>query len=175
MASVLIAPVLLIGVAAISESQETRTPAGAASSSPASETRAPDSHTPISGARAAVTAKAKELSAKDPATAAAAAYWLGEQGSAAAEAIPQLTAVLGDNRPVNATRYRKHPAQRAPRSEVSSPGEEAAAALAKIGEPAVEALISVLKTNPSPVARQNAAWALGVIQDRHKSSGSEGL
>src|SRR5512146_1698789 len=112
--------------------------------------------------RAAIAEKLRELASSDPVKVAGAAYWLGEQGSAAVEAVPQLAGVLGDNRQVNPTRYRKL----AGRATSTSPGEEAAAALAKIGEPAVETLITVLKTSRSAVARQNAAWALGVIQHR---------
>ncbi len=112
--------------------------------------------------RAAIAEKVKELASTDAVRVAGAAYWLGEQGSAAAEAVPQLAGVLGDNRQVNPARYRRISGRAATRS----PGEEAAGALAKIGEPAVETLITVLKTSRSAVARQNAAWALGVIQHR---------
>ncbi len=113
--------------------------------------------------------KIKDLASSDPVRVAAAAYWLGELGRAASSAVPQLTAALADNRHVDPARYRKHLAARSTRPESSSPGQEAAAALAKIGEPAVEALINVLKSNPNPVARQNAAWALGIIQGRHST------
>ncbi len=161
----LIVLALLVGIT--SQSQETRAPASAAPTSPPSG--APEAKSPPPAAHSAIAAKVKELSAKEPAMVAAAAYWLGEQGSAATEAIPHLVAVLGDNRQVNPARYRKQVPPRSARAETSSPGEEAAAALAKIGDPAVEALINVLKTSPSAVARQNAAWALGVIQDRPKA------
>ncbi len=117
--------------------------------------------------RAAMAEKVKDLTSGDPLRIAAAAYSLGELGSAAAGAIPQLTAVLADNRRVDPARYRRHQAPRSKRGETSSPGEEAAAALAKIGEPAVDALIRVLNADPNPTARQNAAWALGIIQARH--------
>ncbi len=159
--------VLLMALASASATQDMRMPATTAPGAPASEKRAPDTKPPAPVAHPAVVAKVRELSAKEPVTVAAAAYWLGEQGSAAIEAIPPLAAVLGDSRPVNPARYRKHTPARVPRSEASSPGEEAAVALSKIGDPAVEALINVLKTSPSAVARQNAAWALGVIQERH--------
>ncbi len=162
-----IVPALLIGSAPATEPQETGAPAAATPSVPAPEARTPDTRT---AAPAVVAAKIKELSAKQAATVAAAAYWLGEQGGAAVEAIPQLAAVLGDNRQVNPARYRRPPAARSPRGERSTPGQEAAEALAKIGDPAVEALINVLKTSPSAVARQNAAWALGVIQGRHSTT-----
>jgi HEAT repeat protein len=161
--------VLLIGTV-LAVAQETHAPAGQAPESHVSQPeappppRAPDTRGSTS-ARTALTEKVKQLSSTDPAKIAAAAYWLGEQGTAASGAVPHLAAVLGDNRQVNPAHYRKNIAGRAS----STPGEEAAAALVKIGDPAVDALIRVLKTSPSAVARQNAAWALGIIQDRHPS------
>jgi HEAT repeat protein len=136
----------------------------------ASAARSAESSLPPSVIRATMAEKIKDLGSHDPQRVAAAAYWLGELGRVAASAVPQLTAVLADDRSVDPARYRKHAAH-TPRSETTSPGEEAAAALAKIGEPAVEALINVLKANPSPFARQNAAWALGMIQG-HRSTGA---
>ena len=116
---------------------------------------------------ATIAEKIKELGSGDPVKVAGAAYWLGEEGVAGKSAINQLVSVLGDNRPVDAAQYRKNLAVRA---ASTTPGQEAAAALVKIGDPAIEALIRVLKTSPNPVARQNAAWALGVIQERHALS-----
>lgn len=46
------------------------------------------------------------------------------------------------------------------------PGEAAARALAKLGPPAVEPLISKLKKRGSAAARSRAAWALGQLGDR---------
>lgn len=115
-----------------------------------------------------VTRWAHELTSKNPAQAAAAAYRLGRH--AAAGAVPQLIAVLGDNRPVNPSLYREEPREWLPKR--SSPGQEAAAALAKIGQPAVEPLIRTLQTNTNAIARQNAAWALGQISAGAKPAGS---
>ncbi len=114
-----------------------------------------------------VAEKIRELGAGDPVKVAGAAYWLGEEGVKAKPAITQLASVLGDNRPVDPAQYRKITAGHA---DTTTPGQEAATALVKIGDPAIEALIHVLKTSPNPVARQNAAWALGLIQDRHALS-----
>ncbi len=117
----------------------------------------------------AVAEKVRELGATDPVKVAGAAYWLGEEGVKDKAAITQLAAVLGDNRSVNPAQYRKSTPGHA---DTTTPGQEAATALVKIGDPAVEALIHVLKTSPNAVARQNAAWALGLIQDRHALSAS---
>ncbi len=53
---------------------------------------------------------------------------------------------------------------------MTSPGEEAAVALTKIGDPAVEALIAVVRNSGNAVARRNAVAALGAIQARRTSS-----
>lgn len=91
---------------------------------------------------------------------AAAAYWLGRQRATASEAITSLAAVLGDTTEINPSEYR--PAARDQRATL---GGEAAVALVQIGRPAIDPLIRVLKTSPSPEARKNAAWALGEIHD----------
>jgi HEAT repeat protein len=104
-------------------------------------------------------ALAKTLQSKNATEAAASAYWLGFKGSAAVPVIPNLVAALGDDRPVNPRVYRpdaKSPAR-------STPGEEAAEALARIGKPAIDPLITTLRASSSAVARKNAAWALGQI------------
>lgn len=91
---------------------------------------------------------------------AAAAYWLGQQHLAAAEAVDPLVELLGDTSPVDAGRYRS--------SRILAKltlGEEVAAALVNIGNPSIEALIRVLKTSPLAEARKNAAWALGALHD----------
>lgn len=57
-----------------------------------------------------------------------------------------------------------------PRLEVfqnPSPGEEAAIALASFGEKSFQPLVESLK-NPNPVARRNAAWAIGELHDGDK-------
>lgn len=91
---------------------------------------------------------------------AAAAYWLGQQRSAAASAVDHLVTLLGDASEVDPAQYRSNPALNKP-----TLGEEAAAALVNIGHPSIEPLIHVLKTSPVAEARKNAAWALGALHD----------
>jgi HEAT repeat protein len=90
---------------------------------------------------------------------AAAAYWLGQQRMAAADAVEALVDLLADTTEVDPSQYRRVDAD--PKSTL---GVEAAAALVNIGHPAIEPLIRVLKTSPQTEARKNAAWALGAIQ-----------
>lgn len=96
---------------------------------------------------------------------AAAAYWLGQQRSAAADAVDPLVELLGDATQINPAQYR---ASRA--LQKLTLGEEAAAALVNIGHPSIEPLIRVLKTSPVPEARKNAAWALGALHDSGATS-----
>lgn len=91
---------------------------------------------------------------------AAAAYWLGQQKSAAALAVDPLVNLLSDASEVNPAQYRSRTVL-----EKMTVGEEAAAALVNIGHSAIEPLIRVLKTSPEPEARKNAAWALGALHD----------
>src|SRR5689334_5295088 len=91
---------------------------------------------------------------------AAAAYWLGQQHTAAAPAVDPLVELLGDTSEVNPVKYRTSPIP-----VKMTVGEEAAAALVNIGHPSIEALIRALKTSPLAEARKNAAWALGALHD----------
>lgn len=91
---------------------------------------------------------------------AAAAYWLGQQHTAAAQAVDLLVDLLGDTSEVNPVKYRSTPIP-----TKMTLGEEAAAALVNIGHPSIDALIRVLKTSPLAEARKNAAWALGALHD----------
>jgi HEAT repeat protein len=91
---------------------------------------------------------------------AAAAYWLGQQHSAAAVAVDPLVELLGDVSEINPAQYRSSRAL-----QKLTVGEEAAAALVKIGHSAIDPLIRVLKNSPDPEARKNAAWALGALHD----------
>jgi hypothetical protein len=95
---------------------------------------------------------------------AAAAYWLGQQRSAAAGAVDRLLEFLGDATEVDAKQYRQHPLEK------MTLGEEVAAALVNIGHPSIEPLIRVLKTSPQAEARKNAAWALGALHDTGATS-----
>jgi len=91
---------------------------------------------------------------------AAAAYWLGQQHSAAAVAVDPLVELLGDVSEINPAQYR--PSRILQKLTL---GEEAAAALVNIGHSAIDPLIRVLKNSPDPEARKNAAWALGALHD----------
>lgn len=91
---------------------------------------------------------------------AAAAYWLGQQHSAAAVAVDSLVELLGDVSAVNPAQYRSNRIL-----QKLTVGEEAAAALVNIGHSAIDPLIRVLKNSPDPEARKNAAWALGALHD----------
>ena len=107
------------------------------------------------------------LNSPDPVERASAACALGEMGTRAIPAIPFLIKTLGDDTPVSQTECGNGASRRLGsrnRSEKTSPGERAAQALAHIGRPAVEPLITVLKVEDWRV-RDNAAWALGIISD----------
>jgi beta-lactamase regulating signal transducer with metallopeptidase domain len=84
----------------------------------------------------------------------------------AVEAIPTLIAMLGDDRPTSLLRCwegsRWSPALDT--FKQSSPGEQAAIALASMGKPAVEPLINALGDSNRSV-RRNAAWAIGELTD----------
>ena len=111
---------------------------------------------------------ARTLQSKNATEAAASAYWLGLKGAAAVPQIPRLIAALGDDRPANAGVYRADVKS----GSKSTPGEEAAAALARIGKPAIDPLIIALRASTSAVARRNAAWALGQIDTTNHGSTS---
>jgi len=104
------------------------------------------------------------LKSGKPQQKAAAAYWLGQQRSAAAGAVDRLLEFLGDATEVDAKQYRQHPLEK------MTLGEEVAAALVNIGHPSIEPLIRVLKTSPQAEARKNAAWALGALHDTGATS-----
>ena len=91
---------------------------------------------------------------------AAAAYWLGQQHSAAAVAVEHLVELLGDANEVDPGQYRAKKV-----FQKLTLGEEVAAALVNIGHPSIDPLIRVLKTSPDAQARKNAAWALGALHD----------
>lgn len=107
---------------------------------------------------------AAALSAPDPAARAAAACALRQEGDAAADAIPQLVALLADPSPVEhsvcAQRWwRGNP------EDATTPGELAASALVSIGTRAFQPLADALSSS-AWVARRNAARALGALDDR---------
>src|SRR5262249_24799337 len=104
------------------------------------------------------------LKSGKPQQKAAAAYWLGQQRSAAAVAVDPLVELLGDATQVDPAQYRQR------RLDKMTLGEEVAAALVNIGHPSIQPLIKVLKTSPQSEARKNAAWALGALHDTGATS-----
>jgi HEAT repeat protein len=105
-----------------------------------------------------------DLGAADPGARAKAACGLREQGDRAAGAIPDLVKLLADAAPVEGPicgRQWRH----ADLHQTTTPGEEAAAALAAIGSTAFVPVVGALR-GMLWVARRNAAWTLGVLDDR---------
>jgi HEAT repeat protein len=104
-----------------------------------------------------------ELTAADPAVRARAACDLRERADNAASAIDALIALLPDAAPLERSVcgqnwWRWNPENR------TTPGEQAASALVAIGSRAFDALVKTLR-HQSWVARRNAAWALGALDD----------
>lgn len=104
-----------------------------------------------------------DLGAAEPAARTRAACELRELGSQAAPAIPALVKLLADGAPV-APSVCKLQWWRG-NEQLTSPGEQAASALVAIGTRAVEPILGALKS-PAWIARRNAAWALGALDDR---------
>jgi HEAT repeat protein len=113
-----------------------------------------------------VMAKARLLESADPAERAGAACALGEMRQRAAAAIPALIKMLSDDTPTQRVYCGEGRSFRGGFKELekSSPGEQAAWALANIGEQAVAPLIVAVKSDDWRV-RRNATCALGVIMD----------
>jgi HEAT repeat protein len=105
-----------------------------------------------------------DLDAPDPVARAKAACGVRDLGDAAADAIAPLTKLLSDGSPVDA---RACPRRwwRGNSDDVTTPGELAASALASVGSAAIPALLGALK-HEAWIARRNASWALGAIDDR---------
>lgn len=103
----------------------------------------------------------RDLGASDPATRTRAACGLRDLGAAAAPAIASLVALLADGAPVDPTVCKLNWRN----SELTSPGEQAASALVAIGSRAFEPVLGALKS-AAWMARRNAAWALGALDDR---------
>lgn len=99
----------------------------------------------------------------DPVVRANAACGLRELGDRSAEAIAPLVAMLGDGAPVDAAVCERH-WWRNGQPDLTSPGEQAAAALASIGSRAFQPVLAAI-TSDAWIARRNAAWTLGAIDD----------
>ena len=105
------------------------------------------------------------LRAADPASRAAAACELQRLGSGAQSAIAALIARLDDTSPVDPKicgEDRHYWTKEIDRQ--TTPGEEAAAALVAIGTASLQPLVAATRA-PQWVARRNAVWALGALDD----------
>ena len=120
-----------------------------------------------SNAPAEVREKIRALGSANPEERAGAACELGLMRGRAVAAIPSLIKLLGDETVIKRVFCNDGGGRRSMGlgvDEKSSPGEQAAGALASIGEPAVLPLIDVVKADDWRV-RRNATCALGVIKD----------
>ena len=105
---------------------------------------------------------AGSLASNDAVVRARAACELKEHGDGAFEAVDALVRLLGDATPVEGTVCRERWFDSA--VPETTPGQLAAAALVAIGSRTVPTLINVLQ-QPLWVARRNATWALGALDD----------
>jgi HEAT repeat protein len=103
-----------------------------------------------------------ELGSDDAATRARAACDLKHEGDLAAEAVAPLIRLMADASPVERTVCSQHWWRN--EEHLTTPGELAAQALVSIGSRAFDSVVSALK-QPQWVARRNAAWALGALDD----------
>ena len=110
-----------------------------------------------------------DLSAGDAAVRAKAACELRELGDGAGEAIQPLVNLLGDAAPVDPSVCGRR-WWRGGDDDLTSPGEQAAAALAAIGTRAFQPVLAALRATSWP-ARRNAAWTLGALDDRRAAAG----
>jgi HEAT repeats/HEAT repeat len=112
-----------------------------------------------------VTGLIAKLRGADPGARASAACELEKLGSGARTAIPALVERLADASPVDPKvcgedrNYWKKDYE-----QLTSPGEEAAAALVSIGTSSLQPLVGAARA-PQWVARRNAVWALGALDD----------
>jgi len=105
-----------------------------------------------------------QLAAADPESRTKAACGLRELGDDAAPALDALVALLSDGAPVEQSVCQRRWSRWNADSR-TSPGEQAASALVAIGHRSVTPLMRALKSS-SWIARRNAAWALGALDDR---------
>ena len=102
------------------------------------------------------------LTADDAVVRARAACELKEHGDGAADAVDGLVRLMGDATLVEPSVCRERWFDSGERQ--TTPGHLAAAALVAVGSRTVPALIGALQ-QPVWVARRNAAWALGALDD----------
>jgi HEAT repeat protein len=103
-----------------------------------------------------------ELESDDPAIRARAACELKADADLAADGLAPLIRLLGDGAPVERVVCK----QRWWRNSdlLTTPGQEAAGTLVAMGTRAYEPLVAALQ-HPQWIARRNAAWALGALDD----------
>jgi len=106
-----------------------------------------------------------DLKSPDPAVRVRAACTLKAEGRRAVQAIPALVELLADPTPVDRAVCgdRRSWWKSVPLDE-TSPGEQAAAALVAIGSASLAPLAEATR-GPQWVARRNAVWALGALDD----------
>ena len=92
-----------------------------------------------------------------------AACEIRELGDTAGDAMQPLVGMLGDAAPVESSVCGRR-SWRGTADDLTSPGEQAAAALVAIGTRAFQPVLSSLR-GPVWTARRNAAWALGAFDD----------
>ena len=110
-----------------------------------------------------------QLSASDPAARARASCELRDLGDGAFDALQPLIGLLADAAPVEPTvcgtgSWRNNG------TDLTSPGELAAGALVAIGSRVFQPVLAALRS-PAWVARRNAAWALGALDDHRAVAG----
>jgi HEAT repeat protein len=109
-----------------------------------------------------------DLGAADPSARARAACELKDHGDAAAGALQPLIALLADGAPIDASVCARR-WWRGNLDTLTTPGEIAAATLVAIGGKAFDPLMATLR-HSTWIARRNAAWALGALDDRRAAA-----
>ncbi len=104
-----------------------------------------------------------QLTSADPQLRAKAACGLRELGVEAAGAVDALVALLPDGAPIPMTVCERNWG-RGNQEQTTTPGEQAASALVSIGSRTLKPLLAAV-THSSWIARRNAAWALGALDD----------
>ena len=115
---------------------------------------------PARGVRELAAVAARQRSA----VRAQAACSLRELGDRAAEAIPALVALMDDATPLKADVCETNRNWGGRDGDVTTPGQQAAAALVATGSRAFDPVAGALQA-PIWFARRNAAWALGALRD----------
>jgi HEAT repeat protein len=104
-----------------------------------------------------------QLASADPQQRAKAACGLRELGDEAAVAVDALLALLPDGAPIPMMVCERNWG-RWNQEQTTTPGEQAASALVSIGSRTLKPLLTAV-THSSWIARRNAAWALGALDD----------